>query len=151
MRRILSNEYLVALGQAKPETALATAYYPASGSFINVAAYPEVEVLIHLGTINASDTPIFTLYCSDATNGTPDAIDGTYAAHTSANDDDGELVTFHVETGKLPADHHFITCGVASAASTSYADILYLLKAESVPVTQTTAVLPTASQHEYDG
>jgi hypothetical protein len=148
----LSNAFKFARGNALTETVLSAADYPASGSYIDVSGYPWVNVIIELGTIHGSDLPSFTLKCSDATNGTADSIDATYAAHTIAADDDGELVTFALETAKLPADHHFLTCTVAAVTNGSYANILFLLgPALSQPVTQTTAVLPTASAHEYAG
>lgn len=148
----LSNAFKFARGNALTETVLSAGDYPASGSYIDVSGYPWVNVIIALGTIHASDLPSFTIKCSDATNGTADILDATYAAHTCAANDDGELVTFAIETAKLPVDHHFLTCAVAGVTNGSYADILFLLgPGLSQPVTQTTAVLPTASKYELAG
>lgn len=149
--QLIANTFKIALGQAKPETALSAANYPASGSYIDVSECERVSVFIHLGTIHASDTPVFEVKQTDAVNGTLDTIDATYAKHTAANDDDGECVTIEIEVDKLAADHHFISTVVSGVDNGSYADIVYLLHGMSLPVSQTSTVLPSASQHAFVG
>ena len=148
---IFADRFKVALGQSLPETVLAAGNYPASGSYIDVSAVERFHVLVHLGTIHASDVPIFEVKEADAVDGTLDVIDATYAKHTCEADDDGEWIAFTIETDKLAADHHFVSCVVSGVTNGSYAEIFYLLPEQSLPVTQTTAVLPTASQHAFVG
>ncbi len=146
-----ANTYKLVAGQTSPEDVLLAADYPASGSYIDVTGYPWVNVIVHLGAIHGSDLPVFTLKCSDATNGTADDIDATYAAHTCAADDDDEFVTLAVEVAKLPTDHHFVTCTVSAVTNGSYGDIVFFLgPALTQPVTQSSS-LPSASQHELAG
>jgi len=145
------NGFKLVAGQTSPEDVLTAADYPASGSFIDVSGYEWVNAVVHLGYIHGSDLPSFTLKCSDATNGTADTLDATYAAHTCAADDDDEFIVFSIETAKLPTDHHFLTCTVAAVTNGSYADIVfYLGPARHNPVTQA-STLPSASAHELAG
>ena len=138
-------------GSNEIETALTAGNYPASGSYIDVSAYERFHVLIWLGTIHGSDAPVFEIKQADANDGTLDTLDATYAKHTCAADDDGEFVSFTVEVDKLATDHHFVSVVVSGVTNGSYAAILFLGEALSLPVTQTTAVLPAASQHEFVG
>lgn len=138
-------------GSNEIETALTAGNYPASGSYIDVSAYERVHVLIHLGTIDPSDTPVFEIKEADANDGTLDTISATYCKHTCAADDDGEFISFTLEVDKLSTDHHFIGVTVSSVTSGSYASIVFLGEARSLPVTQASGTLPSASQHEYVG
>jgi len=56
-----------------------------------------------------------------------------------------------VEVDKLATDHHFVSVVVSGVTNGSYAAILFLGEALSLPVTQATGVLPAASQHEFVG
>ena len=153
MRNAFSKDYLVVAGQTSPEDALSSTAYPASGSYIDVSAYEWVNVVVHLGAIDSSDAPKLVLKQTTATNGgTLDTINSAMT-HTAAADDDDEVVTFYLETANLADDHHFVTLSVASGVSNaSYGDIMfYLGGARHQPVTQTTALLPTASQNIYAG
>lgn len=148
---LASHAYFVR-GQTSPEDALSSASnYPASGSYISVADCDSFDVLIHLGAINASDTPGVSVRCSDAANGTLDAISSSYTRHECAANDDDEMVTFHVETSALPSEHYYVAVTVSDVANGSYGEILFVLWKNEVPVTQSTSVLPTASIHTYHG
>jgi len=152
MRTIFSEDFKFVEGNDKPDTALVNSTaYPASGSYIDVSGYEEVNVIVKLGTL--ADTVAFTLKQTDATNGsTLDTISSTLAKHTVATSDDGELVTFYVETAKLATNHHFLTCYVTGVSGSDYADILFVLGGtRHMPVTQATALLPSASQHIFAG
>ena len=139
-------------GQTSPEDALAAGNYPASGSYVNVEGFEWVDVVVHLGAINAGDTPGLTMKQSDSASGTLDTIDTVNAVHEVAADDDDEIVTFHIETAKLAANHHFLSLVVADVANASYGDIMFFLGgARRQPVTQTTALLPAASIHRVAG
>jgi len=151
MGAIFAHTYKIAKGQALVETLLAAGNYPASASYIDVSGCERFHVLIHLGTIHANDVPIFEIKQAEAVNGTLDVISATYAKHTCAADDDGEFVLFTIEVDKLATDHHFVSCVVSGVTNGSYADIFFLLPETTLPVTQTTAVCPTASQYEYVG
>lgn len=137
--RILANNMLVMRGPTNCETALSgVAALPASGSFIDVSGYEYVHVIVHLGTIHGSDTPVFTLKCSDAANGTLDVIDSSLAI-TPAVNDDGEFLHWTLKVDTLPADHRFVALAVSGTLTNgSYADVIFLLDgARHAPVTQT--------------
>lgn len=152
MKWNIGEQFKVVKGNALAETALSAADYPASGSYIDVSGFEWVNVMIHLGTIHSSDTPNFELKAAEAANGTLDQISATYCAHHCANDDDGEFVHFALEVATLPVDHHFVSVVVTDVANGSYGDIVfYLCGARTLPVTQTSTVLPTASTHEWAG
>jgi len=152
MRNDLAKKFKFVAGQTSPEDALAAGNYPASGSYVDVSGFAEVNIIVHLGAIDASDVPVFEVKETDAVDGTLDVIDATYAKHTCEADDDDEMITFHIETAKLSEDHHFLAVVVSGVTNGSYGDILYILgPAGSQPVTQTTALLPTASQHSFAG
>ena len=151
MGRIFAHTYKIAKGQSLVETALAAGNYPASGSYIDVSDGERFHVLISLGTIHASDVPVFEVKQADSTTGTLDVISATYAKHTSAADDDGEFVLLTIEVDKLATDHHFVSCVVSGVTNGSYAEIFFLLPLSELPVTQDTAVCPAASQHEFVG
>ena len=139
-------------GQTSPEDALSSASnYPASGSYIDVSGCDAVDVIIHLGAINASDTPGFSLKCSDANNGTLDAISASYTSHDSAANDDDEFVTFHLETSALPSEHYYIAVTTSAVSNGSYGDIVFYLWKRSLPVSQSDSLLPSASIHTYHG
>lgn len=148
---IFAHTYKIVEGQDKPETQLAAANYPLSGYYVDVSGCERFHVVIHLGAIHGSDAPSFKIKQADAVDGTLDTIDATYAEHTCAADDDGEWVLFTIEVDKLATDHHFVSCVVAGVTNGSYADIFYLLPLLSLPVTQATAVCPSASQHNFVG
>jgi hypothetical protein len=148
---IFADKYKIVEGQDQPETQLSAGNYPASGSYVDVSEVERFHVVIHLGTIHASDTPVFEVKEADANDGTLDVISATYAKHTCAANDDGEWIVFTIETDKLSADHHFVSTVVSGVTNGSYADIFYLLPGLSQPVTQTAGVLPSASQYQYVG
>ena len=67
--------------------------------------------------------------------------------------DDGQFVTWTIETATLPADHHFVALALSGTLTNgSYADVLFLLEGRHRPVTQdTTNQLPTAHQYSWVG
>ena len=146
---IFAHTYKVVKGQSLVETVLANGNYPASGSYIDVSGCERFICIISLGTL--ADALTFTLKQADAVDGTLDALDATYAAHTGAANDDGEFVIMEVEVDKLATDHHFVSCVLSGVSGSNYAEIFFLLPLKSLPVTQTTAVLPSASQHAFVG
>ena len=148
---IFANKYKIVKGSALVETALSAANYPLSGSYPDVSGCERFHVLIDLGTIHASDIPIFEIKQTDSATGTLDTLDATYAKHTCAADDDGEMVMMTIEVDKLATDHHFVSCVVSGVTNGSYGTIYFLLPLMSLPVTQTTAVCPAASQHAFVG
>jgi len=146
--RVLANNYLIARGNANCETALSgISALPASGSFVDVSGYEYVHILIHLGTLHASDSPVFEPKCSDAANGTLDRIDSTLAKTPDVTADDGQVLVWSIKTDTLPADHHFLAVAVSGTLTNgSYADVLFLLEPRHLPVTQTAAVCPSDNQ-----
>jgi hypothetical protein len=148
---ILANNLRIVSGQTSPEDALAAGNYPASGSYIDVSDCERVHCVVHLGAINAGDTPNFHFKVADAVDGTVDTVSSTALSIETANDDDDEYITWTVETRKLPVDHHFCTMVVADVTNGSYGDIIFLLEDRALPVTQSTSLLPAASQLEYVG
>lgn len=150
--RILSNNMKLALGSGKPETAMSgVSAYPASGSYIDVTGYEYVHILAHLGTLHTSDSPTLTPKCADTASGTLHSVDSSLVHTPDVDGDDGEWVTWTIKVDTLPVDHHFVTLATGGTLTNgSYIDVLFLLDgARSVPVTQTTAVLPTASQYNW--
>lgn len=136
-------------GNTLAETTFSNANYPASGAYIDVSGYKWVNVVIHLGTINAGDTPTFDLKCSDAINGTLDVLDATYCSHEIANDDDGEFVVFALNTDLLPSLHTFVSVVVSDGGSGSYGDIVfYLCEPRKYPVTQNATAGTNVAAHE---
>jgi len=151
--QIFSNNYKIAKGSATLAQAIASATdLPASGSYVNVAGYERVHIIAALGVIHGSDSPTLEPKCSDAVGGTADSIDAATLLHTPAVDDDEEFVTWTVEVRKLPVNHHFLLVDIGGTTSNgSYGFVFFLLEGLDLPVTQTTAVLPTASQYAYVG
>ena len=103
MNGSFSERFKVVRGSAKPETAMSgMAAYPASGAFVDVTGYEFVHVIAHLGTVHASDTPVLTVKCSDAINGTLDVIDASLAHTVDVTNDDGKDLIWSIEVRKLP-------------------------------------------------
>lgn len=143
MNGSLSERMKCVLGSAKPETAMSgVAAYPASGSYIDVSGYEWVHIIAHLGTLHASDTPTLEPQCSDANNGTLDAIDATNLKHTcDVTNDDGDVLMWSIEVRKLPEDHHFLALDTGGTLTNgSYIDVLFLLEGGAQPVTQPSTV-----------
>lgn len=154
MNNILAKNVKVVKGSAKPETAMSgVAAYPASGSFVDVSGFEYVHILAHLGTLHTSDTPVLTPKCSDAVGGTLDVIDSSLAHTPDPDGDDGEWVVWTIQVDTLPVDHHFLALATSGTLTNgSYIDVVFLLAgAREMPVTQTTAVLPSASQYVWAG
>lgn len=149
--QVFAHAFKVVEGQDKPETALSAANYPLSGSYIDVSKCERFHVLVHWGTIHSSDVPVVEIQQTTAADGTLTSINTTNCKHTAANDDDGEWVSFTIETKKLTEDYKYVSAVVSGVTNGSYADIFFLLPENEVPVTQTSTVLPSASQHEHVG
>lgn len=149
--QIFAHAFKIVEGQDKPETALAATDYPASGSYIDVSKTERFHALVHFGAIHGSDVPVVEIKQTTAADGTLTTINTTNCQHTAANDDDGEWVSFTIETKKLAAGYHYVAAVVSGVTNGSYADIFFLLPMTEIPVTQTTTVLPSASQHEHVG
>lgn len=151
MNLSLSERMKIVLGSAKPETAMSgVAAYPASGSYVDASGYEVVHIIAHLGTLHSSDTPTLEPKCSDANNGTLDAIVATALVHTcDVTNDDGDVVMWSVEVRKLPLDHHFLTLATGGTLTNgSYIDVIYLLENGAQPVTQPATV---AESYNYLG
>jgi len=148
MRNAFSKDYKFVQGNALCEAVLVTdQYYPATGNYIDVSGYEWVNVVIRLGTLG--DAFKFEVFQTDATNGsTLDSIHATLCEHSVATTDDGDYVTFYIETARLAEDHHFVTTRVTSLTGSNYASIDYYLGGtRHQPVSQTSDILPAASQH----
>lgn len=152
MRINFADDFKVVLGNSLCETALSNSTaYPASGSYVDVSGYEDVNVNIHLGT--QADAVVFTMKQTDGVSGsTLDTIDSSLCKKTIATTDDGQAINFHIETAKLAKDHHFLTCYITAVSGSDYADILYFLGgARHQPVTQASAVMPSDNQLDYSG
>lgn len=148
MNNFNKNVFLAA-GQTSPEDALAAGNYPASGSYVDLANYRGVNVVIHLGAIHASDAPVFELKQADANDGTLDTLDATNCKKTCLATDDDQVIIFYVDVEALAADHSFLSTVVSGVTNGSYADILYFgVGPRKAPVTQTAALLPSDNQFE---
>lgn len=154
MMRVLAQVVKLALGSAKPETAMSgVVAYPASGSYVDVSGYERVHIIAHLGTLHADDTPVLTPKCADAANGTLDVIDSSLAHTCDVTNDDGQCVVWTIATANLPEDHHFVALATSGTLTNgSYVDVLYLLDgARELPVSQSATVLPGAHQYSLVG
>lgn len=121
------------------------AYHPASASFVNVAGYERVHILILLGEL--ADTVAFQVYEAEAADGTPDTLGSDYL-HTVAADDDNEFVAFTIEVADLSTDHHYLCVKTTGVSGSNYAAIIFLLEGMDLPVSAT--ALPSASIHHKD-
>jgi hypothetical protein len=152
--RSFANAYKIIPGVTLCETALSgVTAIPASGYYVDVSGYEYCHIIMHLGTLHASDTPVFTPKCSDSVSGTADVIDATSGiVHTcNVTADDGQMVVWSIETAHLPTDHHFLLLAVSGTVSNgSYADPIFLLEGRHIPVTQD-AVTPAAHVYEWVG
>ncbi len=138
----LSERMKVALGSAKPETAMSgVAAYPASGSFVDVSGFEVAHIVAHLGAVHGSDTPTLTPKCSDAVGGTLDVIDAALLHTVDVTNDDGDVLVWSIEVRKLPLDHHFLALATGGTLTNgSYIDVLFLLEGGAQPVTQPATV-----------
>lgn len=145
-----AERFKVALGSAKPETAMSgVAAYPASGSYVDVSGFEVVHIVAHLGTLHASDTPVLTPKCSDSVSGTLDVIDSSLAHTCDVTNDDGDVLVWSIEVRKLPEDHHFLALATSGTLTNgSYIDVLFFLEKGSEPVTQPSIV---AADFDYLG
>lgn len=148
MNGSFSERFKVVRGSGKPETAMnGVAAYPASGAFVDVTGYEFVHVIAHLGTVHASDTPVLTVKCAEAINGTLDVISSTLEHTVNVTNDDGKDLIWSIEVRKLPVDHHFLALATAGTLSNgSYIDVTFLLENGSQPVTQPTTTGSAAYQ-----
>lgn len=146
--KVFAERFEIVLGTAKCETALSgVAVVPASGAFIDVTGADVVHAIVHLGTLHTTDTPVFTLKCAEAINGTLDVIDVTLAKTPDVDADDGQVLLWSLGVDMLPVDHHFVAMAqTGTLTNGSYADVLFLLEKYSQPVTQRTAVCPSDNQ-----
>ena len=150
---VLAEKFKVVRGKANCETALSgVAAVPASGSYVDVSGYDVAHIIVHLGTLHTSDTPVFTPKCADSVSGTLDVIDATLAKTPDPDADDGQLLTWSIQVAKLPLDHHFLAVAqTGTLTNGSYADVLFLLEGGNEPVSQSTTYLPSDNQFTWVG
>lgn len=148
----LANNLKFAEGSATLGAQLAAGTdLPANGSYIDVRGAKWVYILCKLGVVHASDAPVLEPKEAEAANGTLDRINASLA-HTAANDDDHEWVTWSIEVESLSEDHYFVALDVTGGVTNgSFAEVFFLLDMNEKPVTQTTSVLPTTSMYAYAG
>lgn len=142
---VLGHQFRIVAGQASPEDALAAGKYPASGSFIDLSGVERVHVLVHVGALDTATT--ITVQSANAVDGTPADVDGTEFVIAATDDD--QVVAITVETAAILAngsDHRYVTLDVAGATGDNdYADILFLLEGEELPVTQDATLMPSGN------
>ncbi len=116
---------------------LADAYYPASGSFIDMAGYQRIVFLIGLDTIVTPDFEVYQDTSATATAGIK-AVSG--AAKTDVvTGDDGKWMTIEVDASKLDINNSFryVTLKVSGTGGADNAAIFALrYAAGEEPVTQ---------------
>ncbi|MFA6134397.1 MAG: hypothetical protein WC869_10335 [Phycisphaerae bacterium] len=121
--------------------------YPASGAYLDVSGYARVHILVHWGVVHNSDTPTLTLKCTDGLSGTLDVIDASLYTTPDPTTGDAKWGCFTLEVAKLPADHHFIALATSGTLTNgTYVDISIWGESLSVPVTQSTSLMPAADQ-----
>ena len=150
---ILAEDFKVFPMTSTPNDTLAAGTdLPASGSYIYIGDCERYHIILWWGAINAGDTPVVEVKQAPSAGGTPAALSQTNLRHTAANDDDGEFVEFSVETRKHEKGSDYVLLDVIGGVTNATLAAVFLLKCENaLPVTQTTAVLPTASQHRFTG
>ena len=142
---VLANNWKIADGNSAIQTALSNASYPASGSFVDVSGVERFHIVVKMGAL--ADAITFTIQTAETVSGSLTTLDTSNLTHVTTATDDGEYVVWTIETAYFPADAKFVTVTVSGVSGNNYAAITYYLPEQSLPVTQTTAVLPTASQH----
>jgi hypothetical protein len=130
---------------------LANTDYPASGSYADVSKTERFHVVARMGDINASDVPVIEVKQTTSASGTLTTISTTYAKRTLSTANADQFVVFTIETKKLTEDNFYVSAVVSGATNGSYGEIFLLLPETSIPVTQTTTLLPAASQLNFTG
>lgn len=149
---IFANKYKILYSSAIGTAMSGVSAYPASGSYVDVSPYERVHILLHWGVIHDSDSPVMSLKCAEAINGTLDVISTDYDHTPAPASDDNYWATWTVEVKKLPLDHHFLALATAGTLTNgTYLDVIFLGEALDQPVTQTTTILPSAHQFAYVG
>jgi len=142
----------VMAGQASPEDALSAGNYPASGSYVDVSGYQYVNIVIHLGAVDGSDTPTFEVKEADAANGTLDELDTTNCKKACLGTDDDQVIVLFINVDALSEDHHFLSVVVSGVTNGSYGDIMYYLCGpKKAPVSQDSTLLPSDNQFQKAG
>lgn len=125
---------------------------PANGSYIYIGDCEKYHHILRWGVINGGDTPVIEAKQAASAGGSPAVLSQASLRHTAANDDDNEFVTWTIETRKHTKGSDFALLDVIGGVTNSTLADAFLIKCENaLPVTQTTSVLPTASQHRYTG
>jgi hypothetical protein len=150
---VLAEKMKVVRANANCETALSgLSALPASGSFVDVSGFEVAHIIVHLGTVHTSDSPVFTPKCSDAANGTLDVIDSSLAKTPDPDADDGQFLVWSIQVNKLALDHHFLAVALSGTLTNgSYADVIFLLEGGSEPVSQSATYLPSDNQFTWVG
>jgi hypothetical protein len=105
---ILSNRLKYLYSSAIGTAMSGVAAYPASASYVNVADYVRVHVIATFGVIHNCDTPVVTVKCAEAANGTLDVLSSDLAYTPDPAADDGLAAMWTIEVASLPTDHHFL-------------------------------------------
>lgn len=127
--------------QSNPETAItATTYYPASGSFFDVAGFRRFAFLVHAGALNSTLTlQVRQDTSATVTAGVKDITGATVAIDATTGDT--QQFSIEVNTSQLDTanGYHYVSLYVTGASgSDDYAAIFYIAYgATNSPVTQT--------------
>jgi len=116
--------------------------YPASGSYVNVADFVRVHVILTFGVIHNSDTPVVTVKCAEAVNGTEDVLDAALAYTPNPAADDGLAAMWTIEVASLPTDHHFLLVATSGTLTNgSYVHVQMFGEVKDQPPTQAATVV----------
>jgi hypothetical protein len=131
------NTYVLPLNE---EDAVANnAYFPASGSFVDVTGYARFAYILSAGAIDNADTFLFTVYQDKSATATASIAVITGALHSFAGTDDDTQAVIEVETAKLTLDSTFryVTIRATGVTGSDYCAITFLgLQPRSAPVSQ---------------
>lgn len=150
---VLAERFKVVRANANCETALSgLTALPASGSYVDVSGYEVCHIIVHLGTLHTSDSPVFEPKESDSVSGTLDQIDSTLAKTPDPDADDGQFLVWSIQVNKLSEDHHFLAVALSGTLTNgSYADVIFLLEGGAEPVSQSSTYLPSDNQFAWVG
>jgi hypothetical protein len=148
---IFANAFKVVKGQNGDTFLLGNTDYPASGSYIDISKTERFHVVAHMGNIHASDVPVIEIKQTTAAGGTLTTISTTYAKRTLSTANADQFVVFTIESRKLTEDNFYVAANISGVTNGTLGDIFFLLPETTVPVTQTTTVLPAASQLRFTG
>ena len=138
LSNVLKYLYSSAIGTAMSGVSA----YPASGSYVDVSPYVRVHVIATFGVIHNSDSPVVTVKCAEAVDGTADVLDASLAYTPTPASDDGLAAMWTIEVASLPTDHHFLLVAASGTLTNgTYIHVQMFGEAKDQPPAQAATVV----------